>query len=220
MQNHDQKKIKKTAPRWHRHPESRRQDILDAALTVFAEKGFYAAHTKEIARRAGITSGTSYLYFTSKEEILKTLVEESIAPQVSQLAQMAREFEGATPDLIRIVIRTLFMFLRNSDRAVLPKLIIAESGNFPELARHYKEHVTDRMLGMFGQIVQRGVERGEFRQTDPTHAGRLLFVPLMFTAIWRASFGAMDSEPFDYEGLIETHLDLMLRGLAMEQKRP
>ena len=186
---------------------------------MFAEKGFYAAHMNEIARRAGITSGTFYLYFTSKEEILKTLVEESIAPRLSHLAQMVHEFEGSTPDLLRIVIRTLFVFLRDSDRAVLPKLIIAEAGNFPELARHYREHVTDRMLAVFERIVRRGIERAEFRETDPNFAGRLLFVPIMFTAIWRTSLGMLDSEPFNYQGLIETHLDLMLRGLAVKQKR-
>ena len=211
------KSAAKKPARWHRHPETRRQDILDAALAVFAEKGFYAAHIKDIARRADISQGTTYLYFTSKEEIFKSLVEESLGPRVLQLAQMAREFEGPTPDLIRLVMRAIVVFLSSSDRAVLPKLIIAETGNFPELARFYRTEVTDRMLGIFEGIVRRGTERGEFRKIDPKHGGRLVFQPAMFTAIWRASFGTLDSEPYDYGGFIETHLDVVLRGLAVEK---
>ena len=210
------KRFAKESAHWHRRPEARRAEILDAALAVFAEKGFYAAHMGEIGRRAGISQGTTYLYFTSKEEIFKTLVQESLGPRVLQLAQMVREFEGSTPDLIRLVMRAIVVFLSSSDRAVLPKLIIAETGNFPELARFYRTEVTDRMLAVFEGIVRRGMERGEFRGINPKHGGRLVFQPAMFAAIWRASFGTLDSEPYDYDGLIETHLDVVLRGFAAE----
>ena len=172
---------------------------------------------KDIARRAAISQGTAYLYFASKEEIFKSLVQESLGPRVSQLAQMAREFEGPTPDLIRFVMRAIVVFLQSSDRAVMPKLIIAETGNFPELARFYKTEVTDRILAIFEGIVLRGIERGEFREIDPKHGGRLVFQPAMFAAIWRASFGTLDSEPYDYQGLIETHLDVVLRGFAKDE---
>ena len=202
---------------WHRRPDARHQEILDAALAVFAEKGFSAARMQDIGKRAGISSGTLYLYYASKEEMFKSLVEESIGPQISTLAQLAREFEGPTPDLIRLVMRAISVFLQSSTRAVLPKLIIAETGNFPELARFYKNEVTDRILAVFEGMISRGIERGEFREIDPKHGGRLVFQPAMFAAIWRASFGTLDSEPYDYEGLIETHLDVVLCGLAAEK---
>jgi AcrR family transcriptional regulator len=213
------KKVAKERARWHRHPETRRQEILDAALAVFAEKGFSAARMEDIARHAGITKGTPYLYFKSKEEIFKSLVEDALGPRVSELAQVAQDFEGSSADLVRVVLRGIGVFLRSSNRAVLPKIIIAETGNFPELARFYRDHVTNRMLAIFEGIITRGIARGEFRQIDPRHGGRLVFVPVMFTAIWLASFGTLDSEPYDYEGLIETHLDLILRGLARDETR-
>jgi AcrR family transcriptional regulator len=221
LDDHSPPKPKKSATKdsahWHRRPEARRQEILDAALAVFAEKGFSMARMEEIAKRAGITSGTPYLYFAGKEEIFKTLVEESIGPRVLELARVAREFEGSSADLIRLVIRAIDVFLRSSNRAVLPKLIIAETGNFPELARLYRSQVTDRILGIFEGIIHRGVTRGEFREIDARHGARLVFVPAMFTAIWCASFGTLDSEPYDYEGFIETHLDILLRGLAADE---
>ena len=212
------KSATKDSAHWHRRPEARRQEILDAALAVFAEKGFSMARMDEIAKRAGITKGTPYLYFTGKEEIFKTLVEESVGPRVLELARVASEFEGSSADLIRLVTRAIGVFLRSSNRAVLPKLVIAETGNFPELARFYRSQVTDRILGIFEGIIHRGIARGEFREIDARHGARLVFVPAMFTAIWRASFGTLESEPYDYEGFIETHLDLVLRGLAADER--
>jgi AcrR family transcriptional regulator len=204
--------------RWHRHPESRRQEILDAALTVFTEKGFSAARINDIAGRASISGGTIYLYFASKEEIFKSLVEESTGPQVSQLVQATREFEGSSDDLLRIAVRTISAFLRSSDRAVLSRLIIAETGKFPELARFYRSQVTDRMLAVFEGIIRRGIARGEFRSIDPADGARMVIALLMFTTIWRTSLGTLDGKPYDYERYIETNLDLILRGLATGKK--
>lgn len=141
-----------------------------------------------------------------------------MGPSYCNWRKLRGEFEGSTPDLLRLVIRAIVVFLMSSNRAILPKLIIGETGNFPELARFYRTEVSDRVLSMFEGIVRRGIERGEFRDIDPKHGGRLVFQPIMFTAIWRASFGALDSEPYDYEGLIETHLDVVLKGLAAYAK--
>jgi AcrR family transcriptional regulator len=200
--------------RWSRRRDARPQEILDAALAVFAEKGFSGARTEDIAQRAGVTKGTLYLYFENKEAIFKSLVQESLAGHVFDLATQAREFEGSSADILRLVIRGLGHFARSSDRATLPRLMLAEIGNFPELAHFYKKEVIDRGLGVFEAIIRRGIERGEFRDANPKHTARLMMVPITFTAIWRTSFGRLDSEPYNYEEMLETHLNLMLRGLA------
>jgi AcrR family transcriptional regulator len=206
-----------TGSKPRRRPEARPQEILDAALAVFAEKGFSATRMRDIAQRAGITVVTVYRYFKSKEEIFKSLVEESVGVRILYLTQIANEYEGPSADLIRLIIRAIGGFLLNSDRAVLPKLILAETGNFPELARFYRREVTDRGLALFEAIIRRGIARGEFRQIDAQHGARLVVVPAMFTAIWRATFGTLDDEPYDHQGFIETHLDVVLRGLAAEK---
>ncbi len=201
-----------TRPR--RRREARPREILDAALSVFVEHGFSAARTEEIAKRAGITKGTLYLYFPSKDAIFKSLLQESFAPHLSQFANGIQNAEGSSADIIRLIIRGLGGFMRTSPYAALPKLIISEIGNFPELARFYKSEVIDLGLGMFESIIRRGIALGEFRQVDPKHTARLMMTPVSYTAIWRTSFGRLDSEPYDYEALLETHLDLVLRGLA------
>lgn len=196
--------------------ETRRKLILDVALEVFAERGFAATHMQEIAKRAGITVVTIYQYFRSKEEIFRSLVEGSVGLQILYLAKLAQDYEGSAADLIRLIVRAIAGFLRSSSRAVLPKLILSESGNFPELARFYRAEVTDRGLGLFESIIRRGVARKEFREIDPQHCARLVLVPVMFTAVWDTSFGKFDSEAYDHLGFIEAHLDLVLRGLAAD----
>jgi hypothetical protein len=106
--------------------------------------------------------------------------------------------------------------LTTSDRVVLPKIIIAESGNFPELARFYREEIVDKGIALMSSLIERGIARGEFRQVPIQHAVRLCIAPVLLGAMWRATFAQFDAEPYDYKGLIDTHLDVLFRGLAAE----
>ena len=110
--------------------------------------------------------------------------------------------------------------LVNSDRVVLPKIIIAESGNFPELARFYREEIIDKGLALMSGLIERGIAQGEFRDLPVQHAVRLCIAPVLLGAIWRVTFASLDPKPYDYQGLIETHLDVLFRGLAPEGATP
>jgi len=201
-------------PRWNRRKEARPQEILDAAREVFAEKGFAAARMDEVARRAGVTKGTIYLYFPSKEELFKALVREAIGGTLAQVAGYAETFEGSARELLVSVLRTIGTVLRTSNRIVLPKIILAESGNFPELVRFYRFEIIEKGMALFRGIVARGIARGEFRDVAPDHVARLCVAPLLLGALWRAVFARFDPEPYDIEALIETHIDVLLAGLA------
>jgi AcrR family transcriptional regulator len=202
--------------RWTRRKEARPAEILEAALTVFAEKGFAAARMDDIARRAGVTKGTIYLYFPSKEDLFKSLVRESIGERIAEIAASVRSFEGPTADLIRLMLRGMGGFLLTSDRVVLPKIIIAEAGNFPELARFYREDVIDQGLGLATRIIERGIARGEFRRLPPEHLARIFVAPILLMAIWRTTFARFDAAPYDYDGFLDTHIDMLLRALAAD----
>jgi AcrR family transcriptional regulator len=204
--------------RWRRRKEARPREILDAALAVFAEKGFSAARMEDISRRAGVTKGTIYLYFESKEALFKALVRESLAPTIQGVIARAQAYEGPSRDLLILVLSTVGSFIRTSDRVVLPKIVIAEAGNFPELVRFYREEIIDKGLGLLESIVARGIARGEFRNVEPAHAARLCIAPILLAAFWRITFASLDREPYDYEGLISTHIDTLLRGLSAGSK--
>jgi AcrR family transcriptional regulator len=202
--------------RWRRRKHARPQEILEAALAVFAEKGFAAARMDEIARRARVSKGTIYLYFPSKEAVFKALLQEMIGPQLSRLADLARGYEGPIAPLLGQALRNLGRFITTSDKVVLPKMVIAEAGNFPDLARIYREEVVERGLALFGNLIRTGIARGEFRDIPVDHAVRLCVAPLLIAAIWRTTFARLDAVPYDYEGLIEAHVTTLLRGLARE----
>jgi AcrR family transcriptional regulator len=205
-----------TPARWRRRKEARPQEILDAALAVFAEKGFAAARMDDIAARAGVTKGTIYLYFESKDAVFRSLVQESIGATIQSVTAAAERFEGSSADLLRMVLRGIGTFVRVDDRVVLPKVMIAEAGNFPGLAEFYRREVIDRGLGLLTSVIARGTARGEFRAVNPEHTARVCIGPLLVALFWRTTFGKFDTVPYDLNGLIETHIDVLLRGLAAE----
>lgn len=116
-----------------------------------------------------------------------------------------------------LLLTTAGGFVQSSDRVVLPKIVIAEAGNFPELVRFYRAEIIDKGLGLLEEIVARGIARGEFRDIEPAHAARLCIAPVLLAAFWRITFAKLDSAPYDYDGLIATHVDLLMRGLAAEE---
>jgi AcrR family transcriptional regulator len=205
-----------TAKRWERRKENRAPEILEAALACFAENGFAGTRMEDIAARAKITKGTIYLYFQGKEELFKALARASIGAQMDDVKARAEAFEGKTADLLRFVLATAGHFVSTSDRVVLPKVLLAEAGKFPELAEFWRREVIDRGIGLFKSIIARGQTRGEFRAVEPEHAARLCIAPFLIVMFWRTTFARFDDAPYDYQGLIDTHLDMLLRGLVKD----
>ncbi len=204
--------------RWRRRKDARPQEILSAALAVFAERGFAAARMDDIAARARVSKGTIYLYFESKEAVFRALIQETLAKRVSDLAAFVRDHRGPVAPLLRELLLRLGHMVSTSDLVVLPKMVIAEAGNFPDLARIYREEVVERGLTLFGGLLQTGMERGEFRKMPVQHAVRLCIAPLLLAAIWRTTFAAGDPTPYDYAGLVEAHVSTLLRGLQAEER--
>lgn len=202
--------------RWSRRKDARPQEILDAALAVFAAKGFAGARMDDVAAHAGVTKGTIYLYFPSKEDLFKSLVRAAIGGTLDSVTAYANAYDGSARDLLVSVLRTIGTVMRTSDRIVLPKIILAEAGNFPELVRFYRFEIIEKGIGLFRGIVARGIAQGEFRDVAAEHAARLCVAPLLLGALWRATFAPFDPEPYDIEALIETHIDVLLRGLERE----
>ncbi|HXC56990.1 MAG TPA: TetR/AcrR family transcriptional regulator [Rhizomicrobium sp.] len=207
--------------RWTRRKQARPVEILDAALKVFAEKGFAAARMEDIARAAGVTKGTIYLYFENKEAVFKSLVREEIGRALGNVTADVAAFEGSARFLLRLVMTTMFGVLIDSNKVALPKIVIAESANFPWLAEFYRFEVIERGLGLLTGLIERGIARGEFRaDLPPQHIARLCIAPALLSAIWRVTFSHLDPEPYDFKGLIAAHLDVLFRGLAPEGATP
>ena len=205
--------------RWRRRKDARPAEIGTAALACFAERGFAACSLDEIAARAGVTKGTLYLYFRSKEELFKEVVRQALLPQIAAFEAQVAATEPAPRQLERL-IAAWPDFIAAPNLAAIPKLIVGEAGNFPELARFYFEEVIGRARRLVVGILRRGIRRGEFRKVDPEVTFLSVVSPLLIAVLWKHIFERHDAKPLDVEALCRGHLALLLRGLAPEGKSP
>src|SRR5207253_4891119 len=137
-----------------------------------------------------------------------------IGERIAAITAQLQGADGPAAEQLRFVLTTLGHFASTSDRVVLPRVLLAEAGNFPELAEFWRKEIIDRGLGLFTMIVKRGIARGEFREVAPGHAARLCVAPLLVLILWRTLFARFDAEPYDYPGLIEAHVTTLPQGLA------
>lgn len=205
---------------WSRRKQARPGEILDAAMTVFAEKGYAAARMDDIAARAGVTKGTIYLYFQSKEEVFKSLARVHVGETLARITQAAAQYEGTVRDFLTMMLAIMAHKLENDHIAIFPKIIIAESGNFPELARFWRSEVIDKALAIMSGVITKGIARGEIRElppgVSPEYVARLCAAPIIMSVLWRSVFAPFDTVPFDYAKFLNLHLDILLRGLTPE----
>jgi AcrR family transcriptional regulator len=206
--------------RWSRRKQARPGEIVAAALDLFAERGFAATRLDDVAARAGVSKGTLYLYFDSKEELFKAVVRESIVPNIARVEALLAEFEGPTSALILRMVETIGMVVTTSRIGALPKLVIAEAGNFPDIARFYLEEVIHRGLGVIEAVLKRGIARGEFRQFDVTLSVRAVIAPVIVLAIWKNAFEPFEAEPIDARAYLTNHIDILMHGILAAPGKP
>ena len=206
----------KRARSWNRRKQARPGEILDAALNVFAEKGYAAARMEDIAQRAGVTKGTIYLYFRSKEDVFKSLARMHVGDTLTSATEQALQYEGSLTDFLTMFFAIVTQNIHHSPAVVLPKIIISESGNFPELAQFWRTEVIDKALAMLTGVVQKSIARGEIRDLPPDHLVRICVAPIVLSIIWRTVFAATDGTPFDYEKFFSLHFDVLMNGIKPE----
>ncbi len=200
-------------PRWERRKDARPQELLAAALDLFVERGFASTRLEDVARRAGVSKGTLYLYFTNKEELFKAVVRENIVPALGEAEDIISTFEGHSAELMRCVIMGWWERLGATKASGIIKLVIAEAGNFPDLAQFYHEEVIARSTAMIGSMFERAVARGEFRPMDVGVMTQVLVAPMLMLITWKHSIGPCSHGTLDPMVFLEAFLDMALHGL-------
>jgi AcrR family transcriptional regulator len=189
----------------------RRRQILDAALVVFLAEGYAAARMDDVAARAGVAKGTIYLHFTDKEELFRSLIQEEIGPVVAGSEAMVGAFEGPTRDLLKRLATGLQRQVLETHRADILRLVLSEAPRFPWLAEFYWREVVSKGVGLIRAVAARAVARGEFKSDALVRFPQLIVAPMLVTVIWKALFERF--EPLDAGGMIESYLDILMRGL-------
>ena len=204
----------KPKPRWRRRKNARPEEITAAALEVFADRGFAATKLEDVARRAGVTKGTIYLYFENKEALFKAIVRETIVPVIAKGEEIAQSFTGSARELFERLVREYWRLVGETSLAAIPKLMMAEAGNFPELARFYYQEVVTRGHKLMAGVLERGMKAGEFRRVNVAVATKLAMAPVMHAVVARRAFAACMPDGFDVASYLDTHIDLYLHGIA------
>lgn len=201
-----------------RRKEARPQELLDAALSLFVEKGFAATRIEEVAHRAGVSKGTLYLYYPGKEDLFKAVVRQGLASLIAEGEELVGQYAGSTAGLLGELVLTWWQRSGSTPASGIHKVVLAEVRNFPELAQFYTDEVVIPADRLFCRIVQRGIERGEFRPLAVHGVAQALMAPLIFLALHRHSLGACPvhgSVDLDPVAMLQTYLDLVLRGLEV-----
>ena len=204
-------------PRWERRKDARPGELAAAALELFIERGFAATRLDDVAKRAGVSKGTLYLYFDSKEDLFKAVIREGYVAPLAEAEQFLATFEGSSSDLICEIFRRWWVQVGATDQAGMTKLIIAEAGNFPELARFYHDEVIQRSHALLDHAIKRGIARGEFRDVGHEYSGRISCAPMVMIMLWKHSFAPCVDHQIDPEKYIATITDMLLNGLTVRE---
>ena len=200
-------------PKWTRKPEARPDEVLEAALDVFAVNGFAATRMDDIAKAAGLSKAAIYLYFPSKDDVFKALVEQRIGVLQAHFDTAAKDQKRDPVAGLRLVARMWATSFHDLRVAALPRIILAEALRFPDLAEFYHRTVIERTQGALVELIQAGMDAGLFRPVEPLLAARALVSPLVFEILRRQAFPAHNAGP-PMESLVEAIFDLFLNGIA------
>lgn len=206
-------------PKWRRRKEARPAEIVAAALEVFAEKGFAAAKLDEIAARAGVSKGALYLYFETKQDLFTAVVRDAIIPNLDAVEAMARTADVPFAMLARMLLTRIGDLMSTSSLGAVAKMVIAESRNFPDLARVWHDEVVLKALSIVGMVVERAQVRGELKAGDPRHIAFSVVGPMLMGALWNETFTPVGAQPVDLRALAQQHIDTVLTGLLAEGGR-
>ncbi len=200
-----------------RRKEARPGELLDAALDLFVEKGYAATRSEEVAVRAGVSKGTLFLYFPSKEELFKAVVRENMVRHQTEGAEEIARFEGPTAELLQYLMLEWWRRYGATKASGISKLVMSEASNFPDLARFFQEEVVTPGHAMVRSVLQRGIDRGEFRPVDMDLTVHSVLAPLLFLVTWKHSMAPCcpSNQQIDPETFIRHHTELLVRGLSI-----
>jgi AcrR family transcriptional regulator len=168
--------------RWKRRPEERPSQILDAALEVFESRGLAGARLEEIAEEAGISKGTIYLYFESKEALFRALVQRTIVAATAEFVE--RERAGTATARLHELAAERWGHFRSREFQTVYRLVLGELHMFPELAKAYLDQVPSGAADCLARVIEEGTAGGEFGQVAPLPSARMILALLLTHAVW------------------------------------
>jgi AcrR family transcriptional regulator len=201
------------------HPDTRRRrkadrpkEILEAAFEEFSRNGYAATTLDQVAERAGVTKGTIYVYFESKEHLFISMVRELTKATLDTVIEMFERHEGSTADLLRAQFSFIYEHIvGDRRRREVLRMLIAEASRFPALADRYHEEIHRPCLDLLQRAIQRGIDRGEIRRSAIIECPQVIIAPIALVDLWMIMYDTR--QPLDLQAYFNAHLELVLNGL-------
>jgi len=198
--------------RRRRRKDARPGEIIDSAMSLWAEKGFAATRLDDIAAEAGIAKGTIYRYFESKEALFEKAVETRLVATMNSISAHGAKFDGTTEELLRQLFEVMLSQMADQKGYVFIKVLISEGHRFPDLVDRYRTIALARGMQVIEGILARGVARGELHpkaaDTDP----RLIVGPVVLATLWDVVFKADGLA--ERRAFIDNFIALLMDGLG------
>ncbi|HYD72429.1 MAG TPA: TetR/AcrR family transcriptional regulator [Candidatus Binatia bacterium] len=202
----------KPEPRWRRRAEARPEEILEAALAEFTERGFEAARMEDIGKRAGLSKAGVYLYFPSKMALLEALIEARVSPLAAQAQTMAKAGRDDPLGALKLLARIAAHRIADPNIFAVPRLVIGLSGRFPQIAEYYRTHVVEKARGALEALIEAAIAKKQIRPVDKDAVVRAFIGPMFFEAMWTHVLRG-ESALANPEKLVEQNFDILLGGL-------
>jgi AcrR family transcriptional regulator len=202
------------APTRRRRKDARPAELLAAALDLFVERGYAATRLDDVAAKAGVSKGTLYLYFDSKEALFQAVVREGLLPALAETEQVLVGFTGSASELVRKVAMHFWRTIGSQRIGGIPKLVFAEARNFPEIAAFYHREVIQRGMALARGVVEYGIARGEFRPAKAEATCMVMMAPLLMRMIWNYSLDCCALAGVSTEDYFEQYFEIVLHGLC------
>ncbi len=201
-----------SAHKRERRKEARPGELLDAALSLFVSKGFSATKVEDVAASAGVSKGTLFLYFSSKEDLFKAVIRANLADHFPAWNQEFEEFQGTSPDMLQYAMLSWWQRIGSTDASGITKLVMSEANNFPEVVQFYDQEVIRPGNELFQRILQRGIDRGEFVVFNTVQAVHSLVSAIVYVTMWKHALACNASHnTLNPETFLRNHVDLMVQ---------
>jgi len=196
-------------------PPLRMAQILDAALSVFHEKGFAASRIDDIALRAGLSKGGVYAHFDSKEEIFEALIDRSLTMPAGLDEAALAPGQMVTVDLlVERVIDPVYRLLARPETAMTLRLVMADGRQVQALVERWQRAVLDPFASAVERLVRRAVRQGSLGQGVLTASPWLLMAPIAQVVLWQLMHGQGEGAPVTLEQQRRSHIALLREALA------
>ncbi|WP_417808200.1 TetR/AcrR family transcriptional regulator [Thioclava sp.] len=204
-------------PKFRRRAEARPDEVLDAALSLFTEKGYARTTVDQVAKRAGFSKGTVYLYFASKEAILEGLVQRTVEPIAEAAFETMTHYRGDPHPVLAQFLRAMAQAMAEPRTRAVTIIILQEAATAPNIAALYRKSVLDRALPAMTALLTQGVAGGHIRSIDPELTARSVIGPVIAHLLLSEIFGVHPEGGLQMDRLVENHLTLLFAGLEPDK---